>query len=167
MFKCPICQKEYNESHFDVCECGFSDFHAYHDKEELLFQIFKYTKNVYLNRIHYPKSKLEEIYEDEGISFVDLSHKARGLEYVASYENKETCISNGFLAFQYHTKALILDCEYAHKEFLDESNLRILFLGKNFKGFIGEVKHMDKIVYLYVDKDNPFFESQNNKLVKK
>jgi hypothetical protein len=39
MYKCPICLKEYSESTFEKCECGFENFNAYNSKEELLFQI--------------------------------------------------------------------------------------------------------------------------------
>jgi hypothetical protein len=31
------------------------------------------------------------------------------------------------------------------------------------KGFIDEPLHLDRIKYLYVHKDNPYFESINNK----
>ena len=50
-----------------------------------------------------------------------------------------------------------MNCDYAHPEFLDESRVEILFLGENFKGFIDVPLHLDRIKYLYVHKDNPYF----------
>ena len=54
MYRCPpICLKQYDTSSFDKCECGFEDYNAYDHEDELIFKIFKYTKNVFLNRIKY------------------------------------------------------------------------------------------------------------------
>lgn len=163
MYKCPICFKEYSESTFEKCECGFANFNAYNSEEELLFQIFKYTKNVFLNRIPYTPSTIEVVYHDEGLDYIDIISPPKGLDLV---ENKGVVV-NGLLGFRYNTKALILNCDYAHPEFLDESRVEILFLGENFKGFIDEPLHLDRIKYLYVHKDNPYFESINNQLIKK
>ena len=156
MYICPICQSE-------NCSCGFENVNQNCCEDELLFRIFKYTKNVFLNRIAYEPSTLEMIYEEHNKKYVDIVSKPRGLEIVKG--NVVAC--NGILAFYYQTKALILDCDYAHKEFLDESRLRILFLGKDFKGFIGDPLHMDRIKYIYVHPDNPYFEADNNILKKK
>lgn len=166
MYQCPICLKEYEQSRFSCCECGFQDYNAYDEQEETLFKIFKYTKNVFLNRIDYAPSLLDIIYEDEGKVYVDIISKSRGLEIIESQIPNSVAI-NGVLAFYKDTKALIINCDYAHREFLDESNVKILFVGKNFKGFIGEPLHLDRIKYLYVDKDNPYFKAENNILVKK
>lgn len=166
MYRCPICLKEYHTSSFDKCECGFEDYHAYDHEDEILFKIFKYTKNVFLNRIDYQPSQLEVIYQDKGISYVDIINSSRGLEVINSISTPTSAI-NGVLAFYKDTKALILNCEYADPEFLDESNLKILFIGKNFKGFINIPLHLDRIKYLYVHKDNPIYKSEYNKLVKK
>ena len=65
MYRCPICLKQYDTSSFDKCECGFEDYNAYDHEDELLFKIFKYTKNVFLNRIDYHPSQLEVIYQDK------------------------------------------------------------------------------------------------------
>ena len=164
MFKCPICLKEYTESSFDKCTCGFEDFNAYDHEDETLFKIFKFTKNVFLKRIEYPASTIEVIYEDNGKNFFDIISKPRGLEIVDELKVINLTASNGILAFCKDTKVLILNCDYAHREFLDESNLRILFIGEKFKGFLGEPLHLDRIKYLYIHKDNPYFIAVNNKL---
>ena len=166
MYRCPICLKEYDSSSFIRCECGFEDYNAYDHEDETLFKIFKYTKNVFLNRIDYVPSSLEVLYKEDNMSYVDIISKPRGLEVVESSDSP-TCAVNGICAFFKDTKALILNTHYAHSEFLDESSIRILFLGKDFKGFINTPKHIDKIKYLYVHKDNPYFKAENNKLMKK
>ena len=155
---CPICLKEYPE-----CTCGFEKLKESSPEDEVLFQIFKYTKNVFLNRIPYTPSTIEILYNDEGKNYIDIISPYRGLEFV----EHEGVVCNGVLAFATNTKALILNCDYADGEFLDESRLRILFLGKDFKGFVGEPLHLNKIKYLYVHKDNLYFESENNMLKRK
>ena len=167
MYQCPICLKQYNESSFKKCECGFEDYNAFDSEEEILFKIFKYTKNVFLKRIDYPVSTLQLIYTSEGRNYVDIFSKQRGLEIVEDTEIENLTAINGIIAFQHSTKALILNCDYADDEFLDEAAPRILFIGKNFKGFTDEPKHMDRIKYLYVHKDNPYFEANNNRLIRK
>ena len=119
-----------------------------------------------LNRIHYQPSQLEVIYKDKGITFVDIISKSRGLEIINSIDNNTSTV-NGVLGFYKDTKALILNCEYADGEFLDESSLKVLFIGKNFKGFISNPLHLDRIKYLYVHNDNPYFISNKNKLMEK
>ena len=39
----------------------------------------------------------------------------------------------------------------------------ILFIDTlKFKGFIGVPKHLDKIKYLYIHKNNTYFKTENN-----
>ena len=132
-------------------------------EEKELFDLFKYTKNVFLGRIDYLDSKVEVVYEDEGKAYIDLVGNPRSLEVICH----KGVVVNGICAFRKETQALILNSDYAHGEFLDESNLRILFIGENFKGFVGSLLHLDRIKYLYVHKNNPYFEAKNNKLVEK
>ncbi len=165
MYKCPICYKDYNESSFTLCTCGFNDYHFYDNHEQLLFKIFKYTKNVFLNKIDYPYSQISITYKDNHLTYIDFTHTPKGLAYIyAPYQGY--VVNQGICALS-QTKALIIDCEYIDGNFLDESIVEILFLGKTFKGFINEVKYLNKIKYLYIDKDNPYYKVINNQLIKK
>ena len=167
MYYCPICNKQHTESHVKVCTCGFEDYNYKDSDDELLFKIFKYTKNVFLDRIPYTLPSTFIDYEDDGIYYIDIDSKPRGLEIIdGSLYDKDTCAQRGICALSYHARALILNTKYASRELLDESRVKILFIGKDFIDFIGE-PILRQVKYLYVHKDNQYYESVNNKLMKK
>ncbi|MGN1227182.1 MAG: hypothetical protein ACI4TX_00905 [Christensenellales bacterium] len=166
---CPICLKDYDK-YPESCQCGYSAF----KKDELeydarLFKIYKYTKQVFFGLIPYEKSKLS-LHECEDYTYIDdIEGEKRGLEYVDLVgEKKPTCVDEGLLAIRRSAVALILNCDYACSNFLDECAVKILFLGKDFKGFIfGGFAQICSLRYIYVDERNPFYEVRDNVLIDK
>lgn len=164
---CPICYKTY-EQFPEVCECGYSAFKKEHlDYDAQLFQIFKYAKQIFVGLLPYKTSKLL-LNECEDYIYIDeIIGDKRGIEYIDLVgKTKPTCAYDGLLAMS--VSALILNCDYASSNFLDESCLKILFLGKDFKGFLlDDFIQPCYLKYIYVDKRNPYFEVRDNVLINK
>lgn len=165
---CPICLREFKE-YPKKCECGFSAF----EKQDLsenarLFKVFKFAKDVYFNLVPYEKSKLLTLGGDY-IFIDDLENEKRGLEFVdLCGTEKPTCTNEGLLCGRYSTIALILNCDYIDPLVFDESNVKILILGKDVKGFLtGSFKQFSPLKYIYVDEKNTNFETRDNVLIDK
>ncbi len=165
--ECPICFREY-ETNPKVCECGFSeleyvDFFAApteDSRKRQWFDIYKYAKKVYYGQIPMPRdSFLYEVLDDRiritdapfacGVSVVD----ADALE---ATRNRHTVADAGILAFRTRVSALILNVDEVDHELLDESRLRMLFLGPRVKTLQhGGLSHQS-LRYLFVDPENPY-----------
>ncbi len=176
---CPICQREY-EHNPKICECGFegllypacdADGRPTEDFErEELFRVFQFTKRVFRREIPYPVSHpSERDYEDE--VFLDLVSSRQGLVVVDSVGGAGkpfTVADAGLLAFQTNVKALILNVNRIHSEFLDESRVQVLFLGADVESFRnGILVPRSPLRYLCVDSKNPYFHAENHVLFDK
>lgn len=98
--------------------------------------------------------EIYEIYDDRSIAYVDLK-----------VEDKIIEVTNGLLAFNHNVKSLIINADSLDHEMLEESNIRMLFVGDKVKKMSAFVNASLK--YLEVDKNNPYFTSLNNVLFNK
>lgn len=175
---CPICNREYEENP-KVCSCGFEGLaYPVFEKDPLyreyerdqLFQMYKFTKRVFYGEIPYEKSPLD-IREYDDTRIVSYAMENRGLAVVECFSapgERQTVAEEGLLAMKGCTKALILDVDEAESNFLDESNVRILFLGEHFKRFQnGFFYPFSRIRYIFVHPQNSYFKSENNVLFSK
>lgn len=166
---CPICYKDY-EQFPDVCECGYSAFKKeYLDYDAQLFRIYKYAKQIFLGLIPYEPTKLLINEFEKYIYIDDIIGEKRGIAYINLVgKTKPTYAYEGLLAMFNRIKVLILNCDYVSCDLLDESSVKILFLGKDFKGFMsGDFLQPIDFRYIYVDKRNPYFEVRDNVLIDK
>lgn len=167
---CPICKKNYSSVPFK-CECGYEEdsFVArdLKDERERLFAIYKFSKLVFNKKVdwkqseydsdeHYDKKTIviKEIFEDKALAYVDFK-----------VDGKIVRAKNGILAFNENVESLIINVDEIEHEFLDESHVRMLFLG-------GRVKYITDFInlslkYIEVDKNNPYFTAKNNVLFTK
>lgn len=167
---CPICGEIHTGCPFK-CKCGYEELKLapkdYRDENKVLFAIYKFSKSIFNKQIEWQQSKctlidygdnrvgIYEIFDDRAVAYVDLKK-----------ENKSIEATGGVLACKYNVKSLIINADYLSHEMLDESHVRMIFIGDRVKdipaGFIGV-----SLKYLEVDKNNPYFTSQNNVLFDK
>lgn len=166
---CPICLKEYDD-YPNKCTCGYEAF----NKSDLiddakLFKIFKYAKQVLNGLCLYDKSEILINECEDAIYIEDIKSNKRGLEYIDFVgKNKLTIAGEGLLATRYSTIALIINCDYISYFAFDDSNVKILILGKDVKGFSsGTFKQYSKLRYIYIDSKNHNFETRDNVLIDK
>ena len=133
---CPICQAEYFEKKA-ICSCGFEgiEYVNYFDQQaygsnaqDELFKIYKFSKKVALGEISFKPSPLS-IIDTEHILIDEVLEK-RGLAYVY---RPDMILSEGALALRTNVQSLIADVKGAQALFLDESHIKMLFLGQNFE----------------------------------
>ena len=172
--ECPICFTKYKENPTICSNCGYQNLKSFiyenenkelHDKymNDELFSVYKYTKAVYSGKIPFENDKLN-INEDE-CDYVQSAYSKRGLALVDyTVKGKTSVADSGILAFE-PAKALILNVNEIKRDFLDESQVRILFLGKDVEKidfFFGA-----NLKYLSVDSKNRYFSSEDNVLFDK
>ena len=167
---CPICKKTHESVPFK-CDCGYEEdrFDAvdYDDQKQYYFSIYKFSKLIFNKKIEWNQSKyarndyvgedivaIQEIYEDKAVAYVDLQ-----------VENKTVYAEPGILAFNYNVCSLIINVDELDHEMLDESGVRILFIGDRVK-YINEFINLS-LKYIEVDKNNPYFTAKNNVLFTK
>ena len=175
---CPICKREYSFN-IKTCECGFDGlvympYEAGERQSELQsiqdFNVYKYAKAVLygeipfevsgaFTRVHRGKLFIDSVDTRMGIALVDGSYGEEGRETVADM---------GILAFDPAVTALILNTDYVHTEFLDESSVVSLLFGKRVREFKdGHFVARSRLRYITVHGDNPYFCSENNVLFTK
>lgn len=131
-----------------------------------LFSIYKFSKAIFNKAIKWKQSNCDlinysdnrvgvyEIFDDRAIAYVDLN-----------LENKIVEVTNGALAFNHNVKSLIINADSLDHEMLEESSIRMLFVGDRVKKMSAFISASLK--YLEVDKNNPYFTSLNNVLFNK
>ena len=177
---CPICNTEYKEKTATCSCCGFDGIEyvdyfnqqSYKEYEKKsLFKIYKYAKKVAMGEIKYSSSKFT--LSDATAKLIDSINEDRGLAYISA---PDMILCDGALAFQTKVEGLIADVKGADCEFLNESHIKMLFLGKNFRFFTDEDLNPLKdgyfissppLRYIWVDSENPYFCSDNNVLFNK
>ena len=172
--ECPICFTKYKENPTICSICGYQSLKSFvyecENKDlynkllnDELFSIYKYTKAVYCGDIFFEKDLLY-INEDEK-NYVQSAYSKRGLALVDyTIKGRSTVADGGILAFE-PAKSLILNVNEIKRDFLDESQVRILFLGKDVEKidfFFGA-----NLKYLSVDSKNKYFSSEDNVLFNK
>ncbi len=168
-FICPICGKIHMIIPYK-CECGYEEIQRplrdYSDYNKILFSIYKFSKGIFNKKIEWNQSNYDlinysdnrigiyEIYDDRAIAYVDLQINDKIIE-----------ATNGILALNHNVKSLIINADNLDSEMLDESNVRMLFIGNRVKSILSFTNASLK--YLEVDKNNSYFTSQNNVLFDK
>lgn len=175
-YSCPICYQEFDCKISNCPVCGFQGIEKFvwefedkelHDKQQNdeLFNIYKFTKNVYFGKIPFEKDMLDVVTSDK--TYVLSASGHRGLAIVDLHnEEKPVVADDGILAFE-RTKALIINTDEIKNNFLDESMVRILFIGPDVKSINGDLFHRAYLKYIFVDTNNKFFSSDNNVLFNK
>ena len=171
-FVCPICYKEYDKK-TDLCSnCGFegieyidySNSQSFLGKEkDELFKIYKFSKKVACGKIEYKRSEFSMIDYDDML--IDEIYERRGLAYVHA---PNMMLDDGVLALRTEVKSLIADVKGAKSLFLDESHIKMLFLGSSFSTISrGFFIPLSALRYIWVDPKNEYFYADNNVLFNK
>jgi hypothetical protein len=176
-YECPICHAEY-ETNPRTCQCGFEgiEYPAYETQslmeeyeKKRLFKIYKFAKRVVTGEIPYEPSPLT-VYEYDDQIYVEESVDDRGLAYVdvRGDKNRRSFAAEGLAVFRARTPALYLNTDEAHANFLDESHVRMLFFGPDFRGFPnGYFIPQTPLRYIWVNEKNPYLSAENNVLFDK
>lgn len=137
-------------------------------KEKELFLLFKKTKQIYFNKIEYPKSELE-LCSFNDCYVEDITNNIRKIEYVSYFdEKKRSIIGEGFLSSYHQVKSIIVDVDVINSRFLDESCLEVLFISDKVKEITNNFLLSPKsLVYIYVDSKNNNYLSYENVLINK
>lgn len=170
-FICPICNAEYQEKKA-LCTCGFGEIeyvdyfnqeiYTEHVKKEL-FKIYKFSKKVALGEIKFEPSPISVIETDQ--IFIDEILEKRGLAYAYA---PNMILSDGVLALKTNVQSLIADVKGANALFLDESHIKMLFLGKHFESFTQDFFiSFPALRYIWVNSENKYFSADNNVLFNK
>ena len=175
---CPICKSEY-DSPVKVCQCGFEGIeYPVYEKPELsseheakrLFSLYKFTKRVATGALAYAPSPLQTLEIEDDVLTIDEALERRGLALVDEpfRDNRKTVARDGLLALRTDVEALILNSYGANAMFLDESHVKALFFGKDFRELTdGFFYPFSAVRYLWVDGENPAFTSDNNVMYNK
>jgi len=176
--ECPICFRTYKTTP-KQCSCGYRGLKstnlfaeptdAYRKKE--LFEIYKYTKKVYYGQIPDPSRAFYYTDMTDHVLVTDAP-QGRGLSVVDADAVEEirgrfVRADEGLLAFQSSVASLILNVDEVDPGLLDESCLRMLFLGKRVQGFGGSGLMYQALRYLFVDSENPYLTAENHVLYDK
>lgn len=177
LFCCPVCYKEY-ESKPEKCDCGFTDFIKEVDyfeesrdlyekyENDLLFSLYKFTKSVFYGKIPYTPDTLDVVDNPSNKEiYIKGAYGGRGLSLVELTGNRPCVADDGILAFD-KTKALIVNVDEITSNLLDESQVKILFLGPRCRI---ENNHLlrNSIRYLSVHSANPYYYCEDNVLFTK
>jgi len=176
-FECPICYTGFNRNPKCCPHCGYEGFEQYVTETENkslneeffkneLFNIYKYTKAVYHGNIPFEKNIVEsDQYENKTHIMSIISD--RGLAFVDNHDDNVPVVAeDGILAFE-RAKSLIINVDLIKNNFLDESQVRILFLGPDVKEIIGDYFQRAYLKYIFVDSSNKQYSSENNVLFNK
>ncbi len=176
-FECPICYKGFNNNPKTCPHCGYEGIEQclteFENKalwEEFLknelFNVYKYTKAVYHGKIPFEKDALE-IDRHKNLNHIMSVISNRGLSVVDQHDDSTPVVAeDGILAFE-RTKSLIINVDIIKNNFLDESQVRILFLGPDVKEIKGDYLQKAYLKYIFVDSDNKHYSSENNVLFNK
>lgn len=170
-FICPICNAEYSQKP-KICTCGFEgiEYIDYYNplrydegSQNTVFKIYKFSKKVAMGEINFKPSPLSIIDTDN--IFIDEILEKRGLAYVYA---PDMILSEGVLAQRTNVQSLIADVKGAQALFLDESHIKMLFLGEHFKTLTkGFFIPLSALRYIWVDSKNQHFYAENNVLFNK
>ena len=175
---CPVCMKTYDQNP-GICTCGYDGLghHTPEDpelyKEELLaehFRVYKFAKRVFYGELPYAASQVFRRVS-EGRMLIDGTPDNRGVILIDRTEREvgiRTVADEGLLAFKTDAAALILNVDFVHSSFLDESAVRALFLGRDVKEFRnGIMISPSQLRFIAVDSANPAFTAEGNVLFTK
>lgn len=166
MKECPICFKEHNTELFK-CSCGYQRLKKY-DDNDYLFEIYKFTKAIFQRTIEWENSKLDINEDDEKIIIYEVLENDFSISKVELNTSKYIITDQGILPFNLKVKSLIINVDEVDSMLLDESNIRILFIGDKLKKIVNDSFYLcSPVKYIEVDKNNQYFSSNNNVLFNK
>lgn len=132
MTNCPICNKEYSTNLFK-CECGYERLKDY-DQKDYLFEIYKFSKAVFNKKIPWINSNYSIINENENEQIIKESLENKySVTTISPNTNKYTKTDTGILPFNLNVKSLIINVDEIDEFLLDESNVRMIFIGDRLK----------------------------------
>lgn len=166
MVSCPICEKEHLTNEF-ICDCGYQRLKNY-DQKDFLFEIYKFSKAIFNHKINWENSKYTTIENDKNLI---IKESLENKYTISKIDIKDECYSKtdtAILPTNLLVKSLIINVDEIDNLLLDESNVRILFIGDKLKKIKGDnIVFYSKVKYLEVDSKNQFFSSDNNVLFDK
>lgn len=166
MNTCPICFKEHSSELFK-CECGYQRMKKYEERD-YLFEIYKFSKNVFNNKIPYDNAKLDFVEEDDKCFVYEIIENKKAVAKINRINNKYTIADEGVLSFHLNVKSLLINVDEVKWNLLDESNVKMLFIGENLKRIEGtNLNHSYLLKHIEVSKENEYFSSENNVLFDK
>lgn len=165
MFTCPICNKEYPSDDFN-CQCGFTQFHKL--THDYLFEIYKFSKNIFNGVIDFRCSSLDSIISNDNNTLIyEVLEPKYSIAKVEVDDNYSIC-TKGILPWNLNVKSLIINVDEIDYNLLEESNVRMLFIGDKLLTINGcTIKSYPLLKYIEVDKKNPNYCSSNNVLFDK
>ncbi len=167
MTNCPICQKEHQNSKF-ICECGYQRLKEY-DEKDYLFEIYKFSKAIFNHQINWDNSPFTTIENNNNeIIIKEVLENKYTISKIEISDEKCSKTDVGILPFNLNVKSLIINVDEIDKNLLDESNIRMIFIGNKLK----KIKNSNVILYsqvkyIEVDSKNKYFSSENNVLFNK
>lgn len=164
MFTCPICNSEYPTDDF-ICQCGFKQFHK--STHDYLFEIYKFSKNIFNNVIDFQCSMLDSVKTKDNVLIYEVLEPKLSVAKVESNGNYSVCVK-GILPWNLNVKSLIINVDEVDYKLLEESNVRMLFIGDKLTTINGgTIKPYSLLKYIEVDKKNTIYCSSNNVLFDK
>lgn len=166
MVTCPICFKEHNTELFK-CECGYQRMKKY-DEKDYLFEIYKFSKNVFNNTISFDNAKLYSVENEEKENIYEIIENNNSVVKVDIQDNKYSIADEGILSCHLNVKSLLINVDEIRWNILDEASVKMLFIGSKLKKIDGvNLNHSYLLRYIEVDKENKYFSSENNVLFDK
>lgn len=163
---CPICEREHFSALY-TCPCGYVRTKAYGENDRL-FEIYKFSKSVFNGKTEWRESELSVKESDGTVTVLESLERERAVSLVRPKTEGYTKTDCGILPFTSRVVSLILDVDEIDGELLDESNIRMLFIGKRLKKINGGgITMYSGVRYITVDSENPCFSSDNNVLFDK
>lgn len=163
---CPICEREHN-SELYTCPCGYIRIKAYGESDRL-FEIYKLSKSVFNGKTEWEDSPLSFKESDGTVTVLESLERERAISAVRPKTEKYVKTDCGILPFTPRVVSLILDVDETDSFLLDESNVRMLFIGKRLKRINGDgITMYSNVRYIAVDSESPCFSSDNNVLFDK
>lgn len=166
-YLCPICGRAHCVVPY-YCECGYYEdkVRNYDDENTYLFAIYKFSKLIFNKQIEWKQSNFDFMEYGSGIVYIQEIFEKNAIAYVdLDLQDKRTGVEAGVLAFKRNVKSLIINANVINHEMLDESGVRMLFLGNKVDDLTCFINLSLK--YIEVSKDNPYFTSKNNVLFNK
>lgn len=164
MYYCPICRKQHEVIPY-CCDCGYQENKKITDE---LFNVYKFTKSIVAGKVSWTTQDYDSQNIDDTIVITDVNNVDYSIVLLQSKSRLRTTIEDGILAYNKKCLSLIIDVDEIGYDLLDESNVKMLFIGKRLKviknNFLNQYKG---IKYINVDSNNKFFSATNNVLFNK
>lgn len=146
------------------CDCGYQKMKKYNN-EDYLFEIYKFSKNVFNNKIYFDETKTDFVEKDDKSFVYEILEDEKTVARINRINNKYTIADEGVLSSHLNVKSLLINVDEIKWNLLDESNVKMLFIEKNLKKIEGiNLNHSYLLKYIEVSKENEYFSSEDNVL---